>query len=74
MANKTLEYRDGAVTLKGYLADDGRPGARPGVVLFPEATGVGDIVIEKARRLAALGFVALAADPYGDGRQAQDLL
>ena len=33
MANKTLEYRDGAVTLKGYLADDARPGARPGVVL-----------------------------------------
>ena len=29
--------------------------------------------MEKARRLAALGYVALAADPYGDGRQAQDL-
>ena len=28
MANKTLEYRDGAVTLKGDLADDTRPGAR----------------------------------------------
>ena len=73
MANKTLEYRDGAVTLKGYLADDARPGARPGVVLFPEANGVGDHVMERARRLAALGYVALAADPYGDGRQAQDL-
>ena len=73
MANKTLEYRDGAVTLKGYLADDARPGARPGVVLFPEAFGIGDHVIERARRLAALGYVALAADPYGDGVQAQDL-
>jgi dienelactone hydrolase len=73
MANKTLEYRDGAVTLKGYLADDVRPGARPGVVLFPEAFGIGDHVIERARRLAALGYVALAADPYGDGVQAQDL-
>ena len=73
MANKTLEYRDGAVTLKGYLADDGRPGARPGVVLFPEANGIGDHVIERARRLAALGYVALAADPYGDGSQARDL-
>ena len=73
MANKTLEYRDGVVTLKGYLADDVRPGARPGVVLFPEAFGIGDHVIERARRLAALGYVALAADPYGDGVQAQDL-
>jgi dienelactone hydrolase len=73
MAHKTLDYRDGAVTLKGFLADDGRSGARPGVVLFPEATGVGDHVIERARRLAALGYVALAADPYGDGKQAKDL-
>ncbi|HYB41841.1 MAG TPA: dienelactone hydrolase family protein [Candidatus Methylomirabilis sp.] len=73
MANKTLEYRDGAVTLKGYLADDGRAGARPGVVLFPEAFGIGEHVMERARRLAALGYVALAADPYGDGAQASDL-
>jgi len=73
MANKTLEYRDGAVTLKGYLADDGRSGARPGVVLFPEAFGIGEHVIERAKRLAALGYVALAADPYGDGAQAEDL-
>jgi len=73
MANKTLDYRDGTVTLKGYLADDGRPGTRPGVVLFPEAFGIGEHVIERARRLAALGYVALAADPYGDGAQAKDL-
>jgi dienelactone hydrolase len=73
MANRTLDYRDGAVTLKGSLADDGGSGARPGVVLFPEAFGIGDHVIERARRLAALGYVALAADPYGDGAQAKDL-
>jgi len=73
MAHKTLEYRDGAVTLKGYLADDGQPGARPGVVLFPEAFGIGEHVMERARRLAAVGYVALAADPYGDGAQAKDL-
>src|SRR5262245_26440975 len=73
MASRSLEYRDGAVTLKGYLADDARPGARPGVVLFPEANGVGDHVMERARRLAALGYVALAADPYGGGRQSKDL-
>jgi dienelactone hydrolase len=73
MASKALDYRDGAVTLKGYLADDGGAGARPGVVLFPEAFGIGDHVIDRARRLAALGYVALAADPYGDGMQAKDL-
>jgi dienelactone hydrolase len=73
MAGKTLEYRDGAVTLKGYLADEGKGGARPGVVLFPEAFGIGPHVKERADRLAQLGYVALAADPYGDGAQAGDL-
>ena len=73
MAHKTLEYRDGAVNLKGFLADEGRSGARPGVVLFPEAFGIGDHVIERARRLAVVGYVALAADPYGDAKQAKDL-
>src|SRR5262245_53636117 len=73
MANKTLEYRDGAVILKGYLADDAGAGVRPGVVVFPEANGIGDHVIDTARRLEALGYVALAADPYGDGVQAKDL-
>src|SRR5262249_10922459 len=58
---------------KGYLADDGRAGARPGVVLFPEANGIGEHVMERARRLAALGYVALAADPYGNAAQARDL-
>src|SRR5262245_60731036 len=73
MPSRALDYRDGAVTLKGYVADDGRPGARPGVVLFPEAFGIGEHVFERARRLAALGYVALAADPYGGGAQARDL-
>ena len=73
MANGTLEYRDGSVTLKGHLAEAGGREPRPGVVLFPEAFGIGEHVIERARRLAAIGYVALAADPYGDGKQASDL-
>jgi dienelactone hydrolase len=73
MAHGALEYRDGSVTLKGHLAEAGGREPRPGVVLFPEAFGIGEHVIERARRLAAIGYVALAADPYGDGKQAQDL-
>jgi dienelactone hydrolase len=73
MATRTLDYRDGAVNLKGYLASPDGSGARPGIVLFPEAFGIGEHVIERARRLAALGYVALAADPYGDGATASDL-
>lgn len=73
MATRTLDYRDGAVNLKGYLATPDGVGTRPGIVLFPEAFGIGAHVMERARRLAALGYVALAADPYGDGATARDL-
>jgi len=74
MQTKALDYCDGAVTCKGQLAyDDNHSGRRPGVVLFPEAFGIGEHVVERARRLAALGYVALAADPYGDAAQARDL-
>lgn len=74
MQTRTLEYKDGATTCKGYLAfDETKPGPRPGVVLFPEAFGIGEHVMERARRLAGLGYVALAADPYGNGTTATDL-
>jgi len=74
MQTKTLEYRDSATTCVGYLAYDERAdGKRPGVVLFPEATGINERLMERARRLGELGYVALAADPYGNGAQASDL-
>ena len=73
MQTRTLDYRDGALRLSGLLVrDDKRAGMRPGIVLFPDARGIGEHVIDRARRLAELGFVALAADPYGDGAQARD--
>jgi dienelactone hydrolase len=74
MQMKPLDYRDGTVTCKGQLAyDETKAGRRPGIVLFPEAFGISLHVIECAKRLAALGYVALAADPYGDAAQARDL-
>jgi dienelactone hydrolase len=74
MQMRTLDYSDGAVRLSGRLfRDDKRAGMRPGIVLFPDARGIGEHVIDRARRLAALGFVALAADPYGNGTHARDM-
>jgi dienelactone hydrolase len=43
-----------------------------GVLVLPEWWGLNDFAIERARRLAALGFAALAVDLYGDGRVAAD--
>lgn len=74
MAAVTLDYRDGAASLKGIIvSDDRRAGQRPGVVLFPDARGIGDHAIACAERLAALGLVVLVADLYGNGATARDI-
>src|SRR5262249_13400221 len=57
----------------GFLAFDEADGARPGVLVFHEGLGLGDFAMEKARQLAALGYVALAADMFGERRQARNL-
>jgi dienelactone hydrolase len=74
MTSTTLDYQDGAVRLKGILnRDEGQVGERRAVVLFPDARGIGDHAIDCAGRLAALGYVTLVADLYGDGTRARDM-
>jgi dienelactone hydrolase len=74
MQTKALDYRDGTLRLSGLLVhDDSVSGMRPGIVLFPDARGIGDHAVERARRLAALGFEALVADLYGNGASARDI-
>jgi dienelactone hydrolase len=74
MKTETLEYQDGSVTLKGFLAyDDQTSQKRPGILVMPEAFGLGVNAKNRAQRLAALGYVALAGDPYGNGFETADL-
>jgi len=69
-----INYSDQAVTCRGFVAyDDTVSGKRPGVLVFHEGLGLGEHVIERTRRVAKLGYVALAADMFGDRRQARDL-
>ena len=68
MKTETIEYSDGGTTCIGHLAwDDTQTGPRPGIVVFSEAYGLNDHARIRAERLAALGFVALAADLHGNG-------
>lgn len=65
---QTVDYKDGDVTLRGYLAyDDAIAGKRPGIVVVPEWWGLNDYIRSRAQQLAKLGYVAFAADIYGDG-------
>lgn len=74
MKAESIEYRDGDVTLKGFVAsDDQSSNKRPGIVVMPEAFGLGAHAKGRAERLAALGYVVLAGDPYGNGFEPKDL-
>ena len=65
---KVIEYKQGDQVLEGYLAwDDAVTGPRPGVLVVHEWTGLGDYAKMRARKLAALGYIAFAADIYGKG-------
>lgn len=65
-----LEYWQGEQRLLGELETPDPvkfgPGPYPGVVAVHEAWGLGDQVKTRARMLADLGYVALAADIFGD--------
>lgn len=73
MQTLDLDYAADGATLRGYLAHEERTGRQPGVLVFHEGLGLGDFAMEKARQLASLGYVALAADMFGERRQARNL-
>ncbi|MGA3245810.1 MAG: dienelactone hydrolase family protein [Bacteroidota bacterium] len=73
VVTKAVEYKAGDITLKGYLAyDDSKQGKRPGVIVIHEWWGLTDYPKKRAEMLAKLGYVALAADMYGDGKTADN--
>jgi dienelactone hydrolase len=74
MKTENLNYKDGDVNLNGLVAyDETASGKRPGVVIMPDAFGIGPFVKERAERLAKLGWVGMGADPYGNALMAKDL-
>lgn len=73
---KDIEYKVGDVTLKSKLVLPKKTNGKklPLVVLFPDWMGNGDFLLNKAQEIAKLGFVALAADVYGNGKVAHDAI
>jgi len=67
-----IDYTVGERQFTGYLAyDDAQSGERPGVIVLHEWWGQTDYVRRRARMLARLGYTALAADMYGQGKVAR---
>ncbi len=69
MHTEDIEYAYDGRRLVGHLAvDERREGTRPAVLICHDAAGLSDHPKSTARRLAELGYVALALDYYGDGK------
>jgi dienelactone hydrolase len=67
-----VTYEHDGVKLKGHLAyDDAIKEKRPGVLVVHEWWGLDDYAKKRATMLAELGYVALAADMYGNGKLAE---
>src|SRR5689334_15086558 len=66
-----VSYSSGSTPLKGFLASPGNvTSKRPGVLVVHEWWGLNDYSRARAKKLAEMGYVALAVDMFGEGKQA----
>jgi dienelactone hydrolase len=71
IVTRSVAYEHAGTKLEGYLAyDDAKVSTAkkaPGVLVVPEWWGLTDYPKHRAEQVAALGYVAFAADMYGAG-------
>ena len=60
--SSAVEYQNGEVKLSGYLSKPNKKGKFPAIIVIHENRGLNEHTRDVARRFAAEGYVALAAD------------
>lgn len=69
ITTQKITYQQDGSTFEGFYAvDDQLSGKRPGVLIAHDWTGRNDFAEDKAKKLAALGYVGFALDMYGNGK------
>ncbi|WP_286748272.1 dienelactone hydrolase family protein [Roseivirga sp. UBA1976] len=72
MVGQEVSYSTETTEMKGYIAyNKSSKERRPGVIVVHEWWGHNEYVRSRADELARLGYVALAVDMYGEGKQAE---
>lgn len=61
-----LSYEVEGQSFRGYLASGARGASAPGILVLPEALGLGAHAMARADQLAELGYVAYAIDLFGE--------
>lgn len=73
LKEENVTYTGDSITMNGYVVyDENIEGTRPAVLVVHEWWGLNDYAKMRARELAKLGYIAMAVDMYGDGKQADN--
>ncbi|MFN8264785.1 MAG: dienelactone hydrolase family protein [Chitinophagaceae bacterium] len=73
LKEENIVYTGDSASMNGFVVyDETKEGARPVVLVVPEWWGSNDYTKMRARELAKLGYLAIAVDIYGDGKQADN--
>ncbi len=71
VVGEEVSYSADTLTMEGYMAFDSTASEKsPGILVVHEWWGHNDYARMRAEMLAELGYVALAVDMYGNGKQA----
>lgn len=66
-----INYAINGKNYKGYVYyDEGKKGKRPGILVVHEWWGLNDYSRNRAKQLAQLGYISMAVDMFGDGKNA----
>jgi len=73
LKEENVIYEDDGLSMNGFVVyDENIKGARPAVFIIHEWWGLSDYTKMRARELAKLGYIAMAIDLYGGGKQADN--
>lgn len=69
LKEEVVTYTADGITFKGFVAwDENKSGKRPAILVIPEWWGLNDYAKNRVRELASMGYIAMAADMFGDGK------
>ena len=73
MQAKPVEWKQGKQRFSGFIVyNDSTAIKRPGLLMVPDWKGVTSASVEKAKQVAAAGYVVLVADVFGKGVRPKD--
>jgi dienelactone hydrolase len=68
-----VTYEGDSATMNGFVVyNENSDAKRPAVLVVPEWWGLNDYAKMRARKLAELGYIAMAIDVYGNGKTADN--